>query len=102
MRCQMAGPSGVDLNDRGSGMADPLGIVGGLNIPLDHPNAEISFQGLDGFFQERGLAGSGRTHEVDDQQAVLRKSLPVLLGYALIRLQDVFNDRNLHLAFPQR
>lgn len=94
---QMAGPSGVDLNDRRPGLADPFGVVGGLDIPLDYPDAEIIFQGLDRFFQERSLAGSGRTHEVNDQDPILRKLQSVFLCYALVGLQDVFNDRNFHL-----
>ncbi len=98
---QMAGPSSIDLNDRRPGLADPFGVVGGLDIPLDYPDAEIVFHGLDRFFQERSLPGSGRTHEVDDQDPILRKLRAVFLSYALVGLQDVFDDRNFHLAAPK-
>jgi hypothetical protein len=60
VRVQVAGAAGGDLHRRDALGADALGVVLGLQIALDHGDAQLRAQGLDGGLQQAGLAGPGR------------------------------------------
>ena len=53
---QVAGPAGVDLHDRRPGPADPLGVVGGLDVSLHHPDLNFAAQQPGSFFPEESFS----------------------------------------------
>ena len=62
----MAAAAGIDLHGRNAQGGHAVGVVGILDVALDHGDAIIIFERQDGLFHQGGLARAGRAHEVDD------------------------------------
>lgn len=64
---KVASRSSVDLNRRCPGGANAIAVIGGGLIALDDEDRNFVLEVLNGPFQQRGLAGTGRADDVQGQ-----------------------------------
>jgi hypothetical protein len=65
MGVQMTALAGVDLHRLGAGLPNPLGVVRGLLVALDHRHRPAILQVRDRAHEQRRLAGAGAGHEIE-------------------------------------
>ncbi len=103
MGSQMAVPAkgiGIDLNHRGSGFGQPVGIIGRADISDNDGGTDFRHQPADGFPQHRGFSGTRRTHDIQYKHFFICKQFPVLLRHGVIDIQNLSNNFNFHNNFP--
>ncbi len=91
-RVQVATFAGVDLNHRGTGGADALGVKTGLLVALNHRHGQagcVRLQGFDGGAQQRRFARTGAGHQVERGHVVGQEVGAVLLRHAVVGPQNV-------------
>jgi hypothetical protein len=88
----MACRTGLDLLGGDVLGDEAIGIFVGLKISLDHPKFERSH--ISQRFQQRGLARSRAGHQIDPQYVVPVKVRPVVIGFVIVFVEDLFDHRN--------
>ena len=81
---QVAGAARGDLDRLHATLADPAGIVLGLEVTLDDGDGEFLAQGIDGGLEQGGFTSAGGGHQVDGQYAVLVEVLAVVRGRMIV------------------
>ena len=102
---QMAHAAGVKLDDFGTGLFDGGCINIGIDVGFHDADLEVVFQSRDGAFQGSGLTGSGRAHQVQQENALILqfaaqfvRFLVVVGKYALFYFYDFIT---FHFFSPQ-
>src|SRR5208283_5252291 len=81
---QMASAASRDLLYRKMKALEPVGVVFRLDVTRQNSHAIMPWQGFEGAFQQTGFAGTGRTDEVQAQNAMLQKSATQLRRDAVV------------------
>jgi len=97
----MAAAAGVDLDDRNTRGVNAFGIVHGLLVPFDHKKRKLLLQGRDGFLEQRGLPGAGRTDEIQCSDILRLEITAVALGQLVVVGEDVLLQLDF-AVFPVR
>jgi hypothetical protein len=87
---QVAALAGVDLDGRGAGGADAVGVVRRLLVAFDHRHRQAGGAGLQRLqrgAQQGGLARAGAGDEVVGHHAMALEMGPVLRGQAVVLAQ---------------
>ena len=92
VRVQVAGAAGRDLDRRDALGADALGIILGLQVALDHGDAQFSLERLDRCLQQAGLAGARRRHQVDGEHAVAVEMFAVVQRLMIVLAEQVLQN----------
>ncbi len=94
-RVQVATLAGIDLDGRGTGGADTVGVEAGLLVALNHRHCQagcVLFEGMDGGAQQRGFARTGAGHQVQRTHAMRGKVGAVLRGHSVVGAQHILFD----------
>jgi glycosyltransferase involved in cell wall biosynthesis len=94
MRVEMASAAGGDLDRRDTLGADAFGVVLGFEIALDHRDAQLLSERFDGCLKQTGLAGTGRGHEVQRQDAMVIEMFAVVGGLMVVLGQQSLEYRD--------
>jgi hypothetical protein len=86
---EVATRSGIDLNRTASGAADAGGIGLRCLVAFDDTDGERAAEITDRPLEQGRLAGSGRTHQVQSQDAAAGEPAPVALGKQIILGEDL-------------
>lgn len=92
---EMASSAGIDLHGRRTRSPNPLAIVHGRLVPLDHIELELTLEIANRSLQQRGLAGSRRTDQVQRENFPACEPGPVLRRQRIVLGEDArleFND----------
>ena len=89
---EVAALAGVDLYRRNASGADPLGVVRGLLIALDHRNWLLALQIGNGLDQQRGLAGARTRDEIQREHPCLREARAVDIGQIIVLAENIALD----------
>jgi len=81
--------AGIDLPHRDTGCGDPYGIIIGLLVTLYDGKAEFVPQVVQSTLEDRGLAGSRRTYQIQHENAATEKEVSVFPGQAVVLGQDI-------------
>lgn len=92
MGIEMTATTGVDLHRRHAARPDAIRIVGGLLIAFDDDNLEPAFELLDGFDEERGLAGAGARHQIEGEHPALGEPRSIYCGIVIVTGKNVALD----------
>ena len=72
-----------------AGRTDPLGIVGGGLVAFHHVDTHVVAERADGAFQQAGLAGPRRAHQIHRQYLAALEPAAIALGQDLILSQNI-------------
>ena len=89
---EMAALAGIDLQCARAGRADPVGVVRGLLVALDHRHREGGLQAADGLCEQRGLARTGTRNQVECEDAAFGQEFAVEARVPVVLRQDVLLD----------
>src|SRR5574340_297216 len=88
MGVEVAGSAGDDLVCLYALGTDAKGVVLGFEVALDHRAGEFVLQRGERGFEQRGLAGAGRRHQVDGEKAAAVEMLAVVRGLVVVLRQQ--------------
>ena len=97
----MTGGAGGELHHGEVVPLKPLRIAGGLDIPDNHPHAQLVLQRRCCPLQQGGLTRSWGTHEVDYQVSMFVEGFPVDGSDPVIGFHDVGHYTDFYLHYPQ-
>jgi len=89
---QMTAGAGIDLPYRDTGGGDAPGIVVGLLVPFDDGKAQFVRQVAQSPFKQRGLAGTGRTDQIQDKDPLVFEQGTVETGQAVVFAENILFD----------
>jgi len=76
-RIEVAGAAGGQLDGRNPLGADPVGVAFGLDVAFDDPDVDLALEGIDGVFEQGGLAGPRTADQVEDDGTDVVEVVPV-------------------------
>ena len=85
----MTSAAGVDLNRAASGGADSLRVESDFLISLDHANRYFSAQLADRALEQRRLARTRRTHQIERDDLATFEPAAVVLGQMIIFRENI-------------
>jgi hypothetical protein len=88
--------SSAQASPQSAGGCSPVGIDAGGNIPVHGADTQLFSQARQGLFDQGGLTGSRRTHQVYYRDAECIKQFSVFLGNSAVGIQNIFNNRYSH------
>jgi hypothetical protein len=95
----MTARAGVDLDYPGPRRTNTLGVVERGLIAFDHRQRQRIAQVADCAFEQRGFAGTGRTHEIQGEDRASREPAPIAFGQQLVFRQNVLFQRDRSSVF---
>jgi hypothetical protein len=95
-RVEMAGRSGGDRLGDEAGRANPLRVVVGRQVSGQHADLGAAAERAGSRLEHGGLAGAGRSHQVDRADLAIAKVLPVVARRAVVGGQDPLVERDRH------
>lgn len=90
---EMACISSGYLNDGNPMSANAPGIIIGFKVAFDDGDTALRRDGVDRRLEQRRLAGTGRRHQVDRENAASVEVVAIVLRRALIGIEQASPDR---------
>jgi hypothetical protein len=89
MSIQMASCAGIDLPYRNPGCSNTYSIIVRLLVTLYYGKSELLLEVMQGTLKNGGLAGPGRTYQIQYKHTFAKKDVPVFPRQTIVLGQDV-------------